>query len=73
MARSLSNLVNNLSEGIHKIKYKYRHHDNVKCFLKYTNFKNDLIEYKCLRCNKNYQQKLDEKLKERVFNRHKFF
>ena len=73
MARSLSNLVNNLSEGIHKIRCKYRHHDNVKCFLKYTNFKNDLIEYKCLRCNKNYQQKLDEKLKERVFNRHKFF
>ena len=30
MARSLSNLVNNLSEGIHKIKCKYRYHDHVK-------------------------------------------
>ena len=27
MASSLSNLVNNLSEGIHKIKCKYRHND----------------------------------------------
>ena len=30
MASSLSNLVNNLAEGIHKIKYKYEH-DNKKC------------------------------------------
>ena len=30
MANSLSNLVNNLSEGIHKIKYKYGH-DDKKC------------------------------------------
>ena len=30
MASSLSNLVNNLSEGIHKIKCKYRH-DDKKC------------------------------------------
>ena len=27
MASSLSNLVNNLSEGIHKIKCKYGHND----------------------------------------------
>ena len=27
MASSLSNLVNNLSEGIHRIKCKYRHDD----------------------------------------------
>ena len=27
MASSLSNLVNNLSEGIHRIKYKFRHDD----------------------------------------------
>ena len=25
IARSLSNFVNNLAEGIHNIKYKYRH------------------------------------------------
>ena len=32
------------------------------------NFKDDLIECKCLFCNKNFQQKCDEKLKERVLN-----
>ena len=39
-------------------------------FLK-TNFKDDLIEYKCLCCSKNYQEKFDEKLKERFFNAYK--
>ena len=28
--------------------------------------------YKSLYCNKNYQQKFDEKLKERFFNTYKF-
>ena len=32
----------------------------------------DLIECKCLFCNKNYQQKFDEKLKERFFITHTF-
>ena len=44
------------------IKYKY-----CDCFLEYTNFKGDLIEYKCLCCNKNYQHKFDEKLKRKDF------
>ena len=30
---------------------KYKHWD---CFLEYTNFKDNLIEYKCLCCIKNY-------------------
>ena len=42
------------------------------CFLEYTIFKDDLIEYKCLLCNKNCQRKFDEKLKERFFNTYKF-
>ena len=48
MASSLSNLVNNLSEGIHRIKCKFEHADkkceicgirykNSNSFLKYTN------------------------------------
>ena len=36
------------------------------------NFKDDLIEYKGLCCNKNYQHKFDEKLKELFFNTYKF-
>ena len=79
MASSLLNIVNNLSEGIHKIKCKYGHDDKkcdtcrIKhkyhdCFLEYTDLKDDLIEYQCLCCNKNCQQKFDEKLKDRFFN-----
>ena len=83
MTRSLSNLVNNLSEGIHRIKCKYRHDDKkcetcgiknkyCDCSLEYTNFKPDLIEYKCLCYNKRYQRKFDEKLNKRFFNIYKF-
>ena len=69
MASLLSNLVNNLSDGIHRIQCKLGHDDKkcetyaikykyCDCFLEYANFKDDLIEYKCLCCNKSYQQKL---------------
>ena len=70
MASSLLNLDNNFSEGIHRIKCKFGHDDKkceacrIKykysdCLLGHTNFKDDLIEYKCLCCNKNYQHKFD--------------
>ena len=79
MGSSLSNLVNNHSDGIHKIKCKCGHNDKkwetceikykyCDCFLEYINFKDDLIGYKCSCCNKNYQQKFDEKLRELFFN-----
>ena len=53
MTSLLLNIVNNLTERIHKIKCKYGHDDkkcevygikNTKtdCFLEYTYFKNDL-------------------------------
>ena len=38
------------------------------CFLEFD----DLIEYKSLCCNKNYQQKFDEKLKKQFLNTYKF-
>ena len=83
MTSSLSNLANNLAEEIHKIKSKYRHNGKkcetfrikykyCECFLGYTNFKDDLIEYKCLCCKKNYHKKLDETLKKRFVNTYKF-
>ena len=37
-----------------------------------TNFKDDFVEYKCLCCKKNYQQKFDEKSKEQFFNTYNF-
>ena len=36
------------------------------------NFKDDLIEYKCLLCCKNCQRKFDEKLREQFFNIYMF-
>ena len=54
MARSLSNLVDNLPEGIHNIKCKYER-PNKKCGTKHKDcecclecVKDNLTEYKCL-------------------------
>ena len=71
VASWLSNLVNNLAEGIHRIKCKYGHdykkwekmrmkYKNCKYFFEYPNF-NDLIKYKRFCSNKIYQ-KFDENL-----------
>ena len=54
MAKSLSNLVNNLSEGINRVKCKFRNNDKrcetctikskyYDCFREYIYFKDDLI------------------------------
>ena len=64
---SLSNLVNNLAEGIHKIKCK-----DCVCFLEYESVKDNLIKYKCLSCNIDYSNKIDEELKKRFKNTFKF-
>ena len=50
-----------------RTKYK-----NCDCFLEYPNFKDDLIEHRKFCCNKSYQQKFDEKLKERFLNANKY-
>ena len=81
---SLSNLVNNLCEGLHRIKCKSKHDDEkcetcrikykyYDCFLKYINFKDDLIEYRCLKSNETYQRKFNKKVEERFLNKYKFF
>ena len=43
MTSSLSNLADNLTEGIHKIKC-----NDFDCFLEYKSAKNNLIKYKFL-------------------------
>ena len=74
MASSLSNLV----EAIHKTKCKYWHDDkkfetciikykNWNCLLEYSSFKDDLVEYKCTCCNRNYETKLRWKFKKAIF------
>ena len=83
MERSLSDLVNNFSQVIHRIKSKYGNDDKTcktcgikykdwDCFSEYANFKDYLIAYKCLCCNK-ITNTIDEKLKERFFNTYKFY
>ena len=42
MTSSLSNLGDNLAEGIHKIEFK-----DCDCFLEYEGVKDDYIKYKC--------------------------
>ena len=51
MASSLSNFVDNLPEGIHKIKCK-----DCDCFLEYESVKNSLIKYNYLSSNKDYEK-----------------
>ena len=79
----LPDLVNNVYEGIHRIKCKYGQNDKkcktygirykyCNCFLEYTNSRDDLMKCKCLCFNKSYQRKFDKKWKEGFFNRYKF-
>ena len=49
MSNSLSNFVDNFTEGIDKIKCK-----DCDFFLEYGSVKYNLIEYKCLSCDKDY-------------------
>ena len=67
MASSLSNVVDNLAEGIDKIKC-----GDCDCFLEYESVKDNLIIYKCLSCNKNDPSKTDQELKKRFKNTFKF-
>ena len=58
MGSSLSNLADNQTEEIHKIKCK-----DCDCFLEYENIQDSLIKYKCLSCHKDFSNKFDEELK----------
>ena len=57
-ATFLSNFVDNLTGGIHKIKCK-----DSDYFFKYENVKDSSIKYNCLSCSKNYSNKISEELK----------
>ena len=63
MATLLSKIVDNLTVGVNKIKCK-----DCDCFLEYKIVKDNLIKHKCLSCNKNYSNKVDEELKNQFKN-----
>ena len=67
METSLSNLVDNFTEGIHKIKYKY-----CDFFIEYDSVKVNSIRYKWLFCNKDYSNKIDEELEKQFKHTFKF-
>ena len=52
MTSSLSNLVDNLTEAIHKTKCK-----DCDCFIEFKSVKDNLIKHKCSSCNKDYSKK----------------
>ena len=53
MASSLSNLVDNVTGGIHKIKCK-----DCDCLHEHENAKDNSVKYQCFSCNKNCSKKL---------------
>ena len=67
MATSLSNPADNPAEGVYKIKCK-----DCNYFLEYESFKDNLIKDKCLSCNKEYSNRINEKLKKRFKNTFSF-
>ena len=67
MGTSLSKLVDNLKEEIHRTKCR-----NWDCFLEYESVKDNLIIYKFLSCNRDYSSMLNEELKDQFKNTFKF-
>ena len=80
MASSLSNFVNNIFEGLHRMKYKLGHYDNKceSCGMEYKYCHCSSIckisrwFNKGLICSKNCRINFDKKVKERLFNPHTF-
>ena len=67
MATSLSNLIDNLTKVMHNIKC-----EDCDCFLENESVKKKSIKYKCLSCNKDYSNKINEELRKRFKNTFKF-
>ena len=66
MSSSLSNLVDNLSEGLHSDKCT-----DCKSCLDYMITKDDQLIFRCLECKKNYKKDFDKELIKRVGNVYK--
>ena len=67
MPSSLSNLVDNVSEGLHNYKWA-----DCKPCLGYISTKDDQLMFKCSKCNKNYLKKLNKNLIKRFGNTYEF-
>ena len=67
MSTSLSNLVTNLSEGVHNDKCR-----DYKSYLDYMSIKNKKFIFRCFECKKNYEKEFNKKLIKRFANIYKF-
>ena len=67
MPSSLSNLADNLSEGLHSDKCT-----DCKLCLDYMILKDDQLIFRCFECKKNYKKKFNKELIKRFANIHEF-
>ena len=67
MATSLSNLVNNLSDGLYNDKCIY-----CKSYIDYMSIRDNRLIFKCLNCNKNYNKDFNKELINRFSSTYKF-
>ena len=67
MSTSLSNLVDNLSEGFHNDKCT-----NCKSCLDYMTIKDEQLIFRCFRCKKYYEKDFNKELTQRFANIYEF-
>ena len=67
MSTSLSNLVDNLSEGLHNDECK-----DCKSYLDYVTIKDNQIIFRCFSCKKNYEKGFNKELIQRFANIYEF-
>ena len=68
MSTSLSNLVSNLSEGLHNDRCI-----DCKSCLNYMTTKNEQLIFRCCRCKKNYEKNFNKELIQRFANIYEFY
>ena len=67
MSTSLSNLVDNLSKGLHSDKCT-----DCKSRLDYISIKDNQLIFRCFKCKKNYEKNFNKELIKRFANTYKF-
>ena len=67
MSTSLSNLVSNLSEGLHNDRSI-----DCKSYLDYMITKDEQLIFRCFRCKKNYEENFNKELIQRFANTYEF-
>ena len=68
MSTSLSNLVSNLSEGLHNDRYI-----DCKSCLDYMTTKDEQLIFRCFRCKKKYEKSFNKELIQRFVNTYEFY